>query len=251
MSVRLFIFLVAAIGCSGTSAAQNGIAVYGGAGLSRLQFADFEQFVTNYNDPAYIGTNVGKELKFRQMGYGYEAGAFFRGAGFTFGAGFSKTTTFASVAEVAEGERKIQFVNWNYNALVGYQIAKVVMPYFTFAFSPMHIHSYFDYNGVESYGSEKTLTGVYSSWKGIFTTGVRVEKKFGRFAPYLDINFALTKKKYLGGSFDLTTNSTQDYSFPQDPENGASIDPDLAMHDSYRNMRLTAGLIIYLFQFED
>lgn len=246
----LFLSLLFAGLIGGTAFSQDGIAVYGGGGLSRLRFDDFQQFVNAYNDPAYIGSTQ-KPLNFQHLGLAYEGGVFFRGAGITMGFGCARMKTLPSKAVFADGERRIQFDNWNYNCLLGYQIGHLVMPYFTFGISTMHIDSYYDYNGVRSYGSEKTLNGVYASWKGTGSVGVRIEKAFGRFAPYLDFNYAFKKKEYLGGSFDLTTNSTQDSSFPKDPNDAGTIDPDLALPEAYRNIRLTAGLVFYLFPFDD
>lgn len=248
---QLFLSLACCCFLISQAFSQNGIAVYAGAGCSRLRFDDFDRFVTAYNDPSYLGTTGGNKLQFQHMGLAYEGGVFFRGAGVMMGFGFARMKTRPSIASFPDGERRIQFDNWNYNCMAGYQISRFIMPYFTFGISAMQIDSYYDYNGVRSYGSEKILNGVYSSWKGTASLGVRVEKSFGRFAPYLDFNYVFKKKEYLGGSFDITTNSTQDYSFPQDPKNAGSIDPDLALPEAYRNIRLTAGIVFYLFQFDE
>jgi hypothetical protein len=250
MHLRQLLFL-AVITCSGTAFAQNGVALYGGAGFSRLRFDEFKDFVTAYNDPSYLGTTGGKELKFQPLGMAYEGGAIFRGGGVMMGLGFARMKTFSSVAGFPDGERHIQLTNWNYNFMAGYQIAGFLMPYFSFGISAMHIDSYYQYGDVRSYGSEKTLSGIYSSWKGTGSLGIRIEKAFGRFGPYVDFNYAFKKKEYLNGSFDITTNSTEDYSFPQDPKNAGSIDPDLALPEHYRNIRLTAGIVFYLFQFDE
>jgi len=243
---KLFV-LVALIFSTAAATAQDGIGLYIGASGSRLRFPDFQQFVDNYNDPAYIGTDAEKPLSFQPYGFGYEAGAFFRAAGFTMGVGYSKTKTLPSYARLPEGDRCFQFTNWNYSILMGYHIGKIIMPYATFAFSACHIDAYFDYHGVKSYGSEKLLNGVYASWKGIATIGVRFEKCFGHIGPYVDFNYGLGKKEYLGGSFDLTTNSTQDDFFPTDPNAAGTYNVDGALHESYRNMRLSAGVVFYLF----
>ncbi|MES2556479.1 MAG: hypothetical protein V4604_10035 [Bacteroidota bacterium] len=239
----LLIFL-----CStATASAQDGFSVFAGGTASRLRFPDFQQFVDKYNDPAYIGTDVEKPLSFQPFGFGYEAGLYWRGAGVTMGLGYSKTKTLPSYATLPEGDRCFQFSNWNYSILFGYHIAKIIMPYATFAFSACHIDAYFDYHGVKSYGSDKVLNGVYTSWKGIGTIGLRFEKCFGRWGPYVDFNYAFGKKVYLGGSFDLTTNSTEDDFFPTDPNAAGTYDVDGALHESYRNMRLSAGVVIYIF----
>lgn len=237
--------------CLGTGCvfAQNGIAVYGGGTISRLKFTPFEQYVEKYNETNSTAT---QPMKYDNAGTGYEYGFLGRFAAISMGWNISKTTTHPTTAVFADGERHIQFINYESQFTVGGQIAKTIMPYFSFGFSNMHIDSYYMYGDIKSYGGEKATNGVYTSWKLGFAVGARIEHAFGRLSPYFDFCYNVRTKEYLGGSYDLMTNSTQDYSFNADPNySGDLTGQGSSLEENYGNFRFTLGLAVYLFKFED
>lgn len=235
---------------TGSSLSQNGIGVYGGGGVSRLKFTPFEEYVVKYN--AAYGLTGEDQMKYKNTGVGYEYGFLVRMVGITMGWNISKTTTRPTTAVFAEGERRIQFVNYESQFVTGYQIAKTIMPYFSFGFSNMHIDSYYMYGDIKSYGGEKPTNGVFTSWKLGVAFGARIEHAFGRFSPYFDFCYNLRTKEYLGGHYDLMTNSTQDYSFNSDPNYSGNLTGDGGyLEENYGNFRFNFGLTVYLYKIED
>jgi hypothetical protein len=221
----------------------------GGATLTRLQFGDMDLFVQNYNNAN--AAFLKKEMKFRQMGYGLNAQFGVDVAQMYTAIGIGTSRTLASVGKLNEAERRIYFRSWNFDVLAGFWIKNTVAPYFGMAINAMQLRSFLKYNnGIESWGSERLLNGVFWSWRAEFVVGARIQRPLGssRILWFADFLFPVTKKPRIEFGFSEVTNSTEDYDFPLDPGSIGSGNPLLLapLVQNYRNMRLSFGLTFLL-----
>ncbi len=239
---KLFALLALVLVCFGQAKAQFEFTLYGGGSINKLQFKEFETFVLNYNTAN--AADLTEPMKFKSLGIGYDMG-FTCNVGRYFssiGGGGNKTRESVAITKFAE--RHIYFRTWDLDIKVGASLGqnKGITPYISMTTMAMQIRSYSQYGDVKSYGSDRLLNGVFTSWKLNMCLGLRLTK--GRF--YMDFAFPLNAKTYGGGSFDKTTNSTDDYSFPIDPAQIGTTSPVLLtpITETYRNIRLCFGISI-------
>ncbi|MGL4598127.1 MAG: hypothetical protein ACRCYO_11380 [Bacteroidia bacterium] len=239
---KLFALFALVLVCFGQAKAQFEFTLYGGGSINKIQFKEFETFVLNYN--AANATDITEPMKFRSWGIGYDMGLTCSVGRYFCSVGGGGNKTRETVAITKFAERHIYFRTWDLDIKVGGSFGKNkgITPYICMTTMAMQIRSYSEYNGVKSYGSDRLLNGVFTSWKLNTCLGLRLTK--GRY--YVDFAFPLNAKSYGGGSFDETTNSTEDYSFPINPAQIGSTSPVLLtpITETYRNIRLCFGISI-------
>lgn len=242
MSFRLFcIFLLLRL----NSFSQDGFAIELRGLYSRLQFPLFENYVSSYNE-VNKDYNGFEPLKYNPNGLGIQTGIHFNSEKFFSAIFVSKNSTLPSNAHFQNGYRSFRFLNNTFDVVFGPRI-KFVIPYFTLSINSMNIESYYTFNdGTKSYGSEFAISGIYSSFKMFVGFGLRFEKKFNHFGFSVDGCYPINSKKYLNGTFDKQTNSTDAPYFPQKHTDYGSLDSDLMLPQNYRNIRFGLGLIYYI-----
>ncbi|MGL5891514.1 MAG: hypothetical protein ACRC3B_16610 [Bacteroidia bacterium] len=251
MKTKFIIALLLLLGTSKIEAQSLiRIKLSGGITLTRLQFQQMDRFVMNYN--AANAAFLEKEMKFRQNGYGLNAQLGVDVANMYTAVGVGTSRTFSSIGKLTEAERHIYFRSWNLDVLVGGWIKNTIAPYIGMTTNAMQLRSFTKYNnGIESWGSERLLNGVYWSWRLEFVTGVRIQRplRSERVKWFADFLFPVSKKPRIEFGFDKLTNSTLDYTFPVDPGTIGSTSPVLLepLVQNYRNMRLSFGLTFMLY----
>lgn len=216
---------------------QEGFAIgFGGIG-SYLQFAPFEEYVITYNNQ--FNSSLEKPLDFNPIGVGYEGLFQYRIGKLYTAIRVGKSSTFVSKASFVSGDRVFKFRNYAFDVVTGFTLGELVTPYITLTINSMNINTYFVYpNGYESYGSERPLSGIYTSWKLYSVAGLRFEKTF-----YLNASYPLIAKTYLGGSFDKNAIQTDSPYFPSDNATYGDLSVDKALPETYRNVRLGIGIL--------
>lgn len=228
---------------------QDGFAIGGGLTMNYLQFQPFETYVVSYNTVNAASTGF-TPLKYNPYGFGYHGFVQYRIGKLYSAINILKTNAFNSKANFDKGKREFDFKNYTFDVNLGCKI-KSITPYITLSINSLNIESFFKYaTGERSYGSEFGISGVYSSFRMFSGLGLRYEKKVNRMGWCIDACYPLNAKHYLGGSFDKQTNATNAISFPQDHANYGTMETDLFMPETYRNIRLNLGLIFYLNQGE-
>jgi hypothetical protein len=239
---KAYILLVFALLSSFIANAQFEFTLYGGGSVNKIQSKEFETFFLNYN--AANAATLTSPMKFKSVGYGYDMGFTCMVGRYFSSIGGGGNVTRESVGKTAISERHIYFRSYDLDIKVGPALggSKSIIPYISMTTMAMQIRSYSQYGDVKSYGSERLLNGVFTSWKLNTCLGLRIQK--GLF--YMDMSYPLNAKSYLGGTFDKTTNSTDDYSFPIDPAQIGSTSAVLLtpMTETYRNIRLCFGISI-------
>jgi hypothetical protein len=239
---KLISLFVLVLVCSVSAKAQFEFTLYGGGSINKLQFKEFETFVANYNTAN--ANDLIDPMKFRSLGIGYDMGMTCNVGRFFTAIGGGGNVTRETVAKSKYSERHIYFRSYALDIKAGVSLGANMgfSPYISMTTMAMQIRSYSEYSGVKSYGGDRVLNGVFTSWKLNTCLGARFNRK--RF--YIDFSFPLNAKSYLGGSFDKTTNSTTDYSFPIDPGQIGTTSATLLtpMAETYRNIRLCFGVSI-------
>jgi hypothetical protein len=248
--IKLLLVLPAMLWLPASAQSLVRVKLSGGLTLTRLQFQQMDTFAMNYNsaNAAFLE----KEMKFRQNGYGLNAQFGVDVAGMYTAIGISTSRTFTTVGKLTEAERRIYFRSWAFDILVGGWIKNTVAPYIGMTTNAMQLRSFTKFNnGIESWGSERVLNGVYWSWRLEFVTGVRIQRPLGdgRAMWFADFLFPVSKKPRIEFGFDKLTNSTEDYSFPLDPGTIGSSNPVLLepLVQNYRNLRLSFGITFMLY----
>ena len=245
-------FLVGLLLISNVSLSQVDANIYGGFSASRLQFPLFQKFVESYNAEQALYDDLDKKLEFEQSGYGGEFG--FQGiwSNFVFGFGLSQTKTRASTATFKIGDtRGFEFKSYTLNLVTGLKIGEdrlQLIPYVDFGTQALQIHSWLEYDGVKSYGSEGRYNGVWTSWKLSGSGGLKFQFNFSDWVGiYTDFNFPIALKTGAKEStFTHSDNATSGgYFFPATASEG-TFETSEALPQNYRNIRLSIGLLIQL-----
>ncbi|MCU0434985.1 MAG: hypothetical protein MUC87_16125 [Bacteroidia bacterium] len=236
--------------CNANAQSLVRVRLSGGVMVTRLQFEGMNTFAANYN--AANAGSLKKEMKYRPMGYGLNAQLGVDVAAMYTAINIGTSRTLTSMAELEESRRRIFFRSWNFDVLAGGWIKNTIAPYFGMAVNAMQLRSFTKYNnGIESWGSERLLNGVFWSWRAEFVVGARVQRSLngGRILYFADFLFPVTKKPRIEFGFTERTNSTEDYDFPLDPGTIGSSNPVLLepLVQNYRNMRLSFGLTFLLY----
>lgn len=227
------------------SLAQEGFGISFGGVYSKLQFGVFEEYVNSYNRVNQYSKNF-EELKYNPNGFGIQGALQYRIRNLYTAINISSTKSVASKAQFEFGERSFVFKNNTFDIIMGRKI-KFITPYLSMSINSLNIESYYTYkDGTRSYGSEYNISGVYTSFKMFMGLGLRIEKRFNKLGFSLDGCYPINAKKYLGDTFNKQTNSTNAPYFPQDHINYGSMEVDLMMPQTYRNIRIGLSLIYYL-----
>lgn len=191
---------------------QMEVQLQAGVSGSRLNFPGFETYLESYNQ-----LNSGSELlapaKFNPYGIGYQVGGMFRMGWFVTGitmghiAGFQSKATF-----VYDQSRSFQFKNTYFDLQLGGRIGGeklAFIPYVGMSINSLNLHTFFTYGDVKSYGGEKGLNGVYTSWRLVGIAGGRLEYRFtNTVGVFIDAGFMLNKSEYSGGDFSESNSAT-------------------------------------------
>lgn len=244
--------LIGLLSFSSLVTAQIDANVYGGFSASYLQFPLFQKFVESYNQEQALYDGLSQDLEFNQIGYGGEFGIQGSVSNFVFGFGGSQTKTMASKATFKIGDtRGFQFKSYTFDMIVGFSIGEdkfQLIPYLDFGTQALQIHSWLEYDGVKSYGSEGRYNGVWTSWRLMGAGGLKFHYNFSDFVGmYADFNFPINLKTGAKGStFTHSDNTTSgEYFFPLVAGPGV-FETDLALPQNYRNMRFSIGMIFQL-----
>jgi hypothetical protein len=232
--------------------AQVELKLHGGLCVNRLQFPAFQNFVDSYNLEQAQFNDILSPLEFKQIGYGFDFGGQVIWSRFVFGFGGSETRTLPSEATFKNSySRGIQFRGYTFDMILGGKIGNVetnVIPYLDFGTQALHIHSWFDYDGIKSYGTEGRYNGVWTSWKLLGAIGVKFQHTFDRFGFYVDLNAPLRMSTVNGGTFTHSDNTTSGgYFFPK-LAGEPTFEPANSLPQAYRNIRLSMGVVINIIQ---
>lgn len=215
-----------------------------GGGLSYLQFKPFEDFTNSYNEQ--LSSTITKSLKYNPFGFEVNVGLSYCVNKLYSGLRLGTSKSFTSKAEFEDGSRNFNFRGYNFDIIAGLKFGKVIT-YFSMSLHSLNINTFYEFDGgIRSFGSDHNLSGVYTSSKMQGSLGLRFEEKQNKFGYFFDFLFPLNSRKYLGGTFYKQTNTTDAPFFPQENSNYGTLDSDLALPQSYRNIRLNIGFIYYL-----
>lgn len=189
------------------------------AGLStfRLSFPDFQTYLTSYNQVNSSGDMI-DSASFNRYGAGYHVGFKFRGGPVVFGFNVGQINGFQSKATYAHDQsRSFQFRNHYFDVEFGGRFGGDKMgfiPYFTVTMNTFNLNCFYTYGDVRSYGGEKDLSGIYTSWRMLGRLGGRFEYRFAKnVGVFADISFTMNKTEYLGGEFSESNSATDSRNF--------------------------------------
>lgn len=242
--------IVFAIGLlvAGLLNAQNTTAIYGFAGttIGRLSFEGFDDFVDSYNT-LNQPNGLTKLLDFKQTGIGYSGGAYFRLGKFITGLQGVHIATRPSTASFGENQtRSFQFRYSSFDLMIGMRFGSEqwgCVPYFTLTTQAMQLYSWYEYaNGVQSFGSETSFSGVYTSWKSVGKLGLRLTYEKTKWGCFFDATLPVNKNEYLGGDFAESSSATDSNYFPayagQSPTDAITD----GLKESYRQFTFSLGV---------
>lgn len=183
-----------------------------GVSAFRLNFPGFQSYLSSYNTQN-AGSDMIDSARFNKFGVGYHVGGIFRIGGFIAGIDMGKTTGFKSTATYTyDQSRSFQFKNYYFDLQIGGRIGGskfAFCPYLTMTLNTLNLYTFYSYDKVKSYGGERSLSGVYTSWRLLGRAGGRFEYRFtNRIAAFADLSFTLNKSEYLGGDFSESNSAT-------------------------------------------
>lgn len=183
----------------------------------RLNFPDFQTYLTSYNQVNSSGDMI-DSASFNRYGAGYHVGLKFRGGPVIMGFNIGKITGFQSKATYGNDQsRSFQFKNQYFDVEFGGRLGGeklAFIPYFTITLNTFNLNCFYSYGDVRSYGGEKDLSGIYTSWKMMGRLGGRFEYRFTRnIGVFADISFTMNKTEYLGGEFSESNSATDSRNF--------------------------------------
>lgn len=216
--MKKFLFsLIILIAAKTISFGQMEVQLQAGVSSFRLNFPGFQSYLSSYNTQN-AGSDMIDSAKFNRYGVGYHIGGIFRIGGFIAGIDMGQTTGFQSKAKYTyDQSRSFQFKNYYFDLQVGGRIGGdkfAFCPYLSMSINTLNLQSFYSYGKVDSYGGERSLSGVYTSWRLLGRAGGRFEYRFtDRIGVFADLSFTLNKSEYLGGSFDESNSATDATAF--------------------------------------
>lgn len=211
--MKPFIILtILLISCRNFSFGQFEFQLQAGVSASRLNFPGFKTYLESYN-VQNSGSSMIKPAKFNQFGVGYHFGGIFRIKWFVSGINLGKITGFQSKATYAyDQSRSFQFKNTYFDLQIGGRIGKekfAFIPYLTMCINSLNLNTFYSYGKTKSYGGERNLNGVYTSWRLVGLVGGRLEYRFTKMIGiFLDMSFMINESEYLGGYFTESNSAT-------------------------------------------
>ncbi len=240
---KLLFSLVILITCKTISYGQVELQFQTGVSSFHLNFPGFQTYLSSYNTQN-SGSSMIDSAKFNQFGAGYHFGGMVRLGPFVAGINVGQVTGFQSKATYTyDQSRSFQFKNNYFDVQMGGRIGGkkfAVIPYFNMTINTLNLYSFYTYDKVRSYGGEKDLNGIYTSWRLIGMVGGRMEYRFTKtIGAYVDLGFTINKSEYLGGSFDESNSATDAKSF----QSTATQDQIEAITGGLKEMyRITRGV---------
>lgn len=209
---QLMILSVLLISCRNSGFAQIEFQLQAGVSSSHLNFPGFKTYLESYN-LENSGSSLITPVKFNPFGIGYHVGGTFRMSWFVAGINVGQITGFQSKATfIYDQSRSFQFKNTYFDLQIGGRIGgkKVAfIPYVGMSINSLNLHTFFTYGEVKSYGGEKDLTGIYTSWRLVGIAGGRLEYRFtNRIGAFIDVSLMLNKSEYSGGDFSESNSAT-------------------------------------------
>jgi hypothetical protein len=186
-----------------------------------------------------------KPAKFNPFGMGYHVGGMFRMKYFIAGINVGQISGFESKATfTSDQSRSFMFKNTYFDLQLGGRIGGekfAVIPYITMTINSLNLHAFFSYGETKSYGGEKDLNGVYTSWRLIGTAGGRLEYRFTKMiGAFVDVSFTINKSEYSGGDFSESNSATDAKYF----QSTATQDQNSAILDGLKEVyRISRGVL--------
>lgn len=214
-----------------------------GVSASRLNFPGFKTYLESYNEQN-SGNSMVKPAKFNPFGIGYHAGGIFRMGYFITGINMGQITGFQSKATfIYDQSRSFQFKNTYFDLQIGGRIGGekfAFIPYVSMSITSLNLRSFYTYDNIKSYGGEKDLNGIYTSWRLVGIAGGRLEYRFTHMlGVFLDVNIILNKSEYLGGDFSESNSATDAKYF----QSTATQDQTSAITDGLKEVyRISRGV---------
>ena len=211
--MKQFVILsILLISCKNISFGQFEFQLQAGVSSSRLNFPGFKTYLDSYNQQNNTSSMI-KPAKFNQFGIGYHIGGMFRMNWFVAGINVGHITGFQSKATfIYDQSRSFQFKNTYFDLQLGGRIGGkkfAFIPYVAMSINTLNLHTFFTYDKVKSYGGEKGLNGIYTSWRLVGIAGGRWEDRFTKMiGAFIDVSFILNKSEYLGGDFSESNSAT-------------------------------------------
>lgn len=198
--------------CRNSSFSQFEFQLQAGVSASHLNFPGFKTYLESYN-VQNSGNSMIKPVKFNPFGMGYHFGGIFRMKWFITGINMGQITGFQSKATYSyDQSRSFQFKNTYFDLQIGGRIGGEkfgVIPYINMSINSLNLNTFYSYGEVKSYGGEKDLNGIYTSWRLLGVGGVRLEYRFTKMlGVFLDVSTMINKSEYLGGEFSESNSAT-------------------------------------------
>lgn len=247
--MKSFILLtIMLISCRNFSFGQFEFQLQAGVSSSRLNFPGFKTYLDSYNQQNNTSSMI-KPAKFNQFGMGYHFGGIFRMKWFIAGINLGKITGFQSKATYAyDQSRSFQFKNAYFDLQIGGRIGKekfAFIPYLTMCINSLNLNTFYSYGKTKSYGGERSLNGVYTSWRLVGLVGGRLEYRFTKMIGiFLDMSFMINKSEYLGGEFTESNSATDSKYFQATATQDQIAATTDGLQEVYRIARGVFGLQI-------
>ncbi len=242
--MKQFILLaILLISCRNISFGQFEFQALAGVSSSKLNFPGFKTYLDSYNQQN-SGSSMIKPAKFNPFGIGYHFGGMCRIKFFIAGINIGQVTSFESKATfIYDQSRSFRFKNTYFDLQLGGRIGKekfAFIPYVTMSINTLNLNAYFTYGKIKSYGGEKDLNGIYTSWRLVGSAGGRLEYRFTkRIGIFLDLSITINKSEYLGGDFSESNSATDAKYFPST----ATQDQISAINDGLKEVyRISKGV---------
>ncbi len=226
--------------------AQMEVQLLGGANSFHLNFPGFQTYLDSYN-ALNSGSSMIKPAKFNHFGVGYHVAGMFRLKWFVTGISMGQITGFPSTASFEyDQSRSFRFKNTYFDLQIGGRIGGekfAFLPFVSMSVNTLNLNAYFMYGDVKSYGGEKALNGMYTSWRLIGLLGGRLEYRFNDFlGAFAEFNFTLNKSEYLGGDFSESNSATDSKYFQATADQDQISAINNGLKEVYRISRGVFGL---------
>lgn len=243
MKLTTFFIIIVAFPLATSAQFSRGSISFGG-NVSYTTFNAFEKYLETYN-AANQNRPGFQAAKYNPYGYGFdiETGVVLRG--FYTAIRVNKSNSTSAIGSLTEGERHFEFKSLNTDLKIGFMTRKGFSTYLATGIHTYNLMTYFRYpNDMESYGSEKYISGVYHSWKLQGILGMRYEKDFKWIGFYIDVCAPLNAKNQHDGSFSNNKANAVEIAFPQDHSTFGTNSGEY-LPQIYRNFRLGIGISFY------
>ena len=243
---QIILIAILLISCRNFSFAQFEFQLQGGVSASHLNFPGFKTYLETYN-AQNSGSSMIEPAKFNPFGMGYHFGGMFRMKWFVTGINLGKIIGFQSKARYEyDQSRSFQFKNAYFELQIGGRIGKKkfgFIPYLNMSINSLNLSTFYSYGKTKSYGGERSLNGVYTSWRLTSLVGGRIEYRFTKMlGVFLDVSFMINKSEYLGGDFSESNSATDSKYFQSTATQDQIAATTEGLKEVYRISRGVFGL---------